>query len=117
MAGTSSRSSRESAAKTRKRGIRPRYGTAEPTPQPVRPGFGTTHGPRNRARAPTRRRAATNRSAAAAAGQTGTPSAPGSPARPTERNQNMLPTAVLAIAGTGFGLIGLLVIILLVVLI
>jgi hypothetical protein len=42
---------------------------------------------------------------------------PGSARRLTERTLIMLPIAVLAIAGTGYGLIGLLVIILLVVLI
>ena len=70
-----------------------------------------------RRRANTRCQPGTNRSGTATAGQTGPSPASGSVPAPEERTLDMLSSTVLAIAGTGYGLIGLLVIIVLVLLI
>ena len=68
-------------------------------------------------RACTRCRPAANRSRAASLGKLNHGQRRDPPGRPRERTLDMLSSTVLAIAGTGYGLIGLLVIIVLVLLI
>jgi hypothetical protein len=69
------------------------------------------------ARAGTRCQPGTNRSDAAPLGKLDHGQRRDPPRRPRERTLDMLSSTVLAIAGTGYGLIGLLVIIVLVLLI